>query len=549
MPRLSCWLMGWGALLVECGETAGARGHPVTGVVTRYGPAVEWAAAQGIPVGTRLTDLRGALRPDLLVSVNNDVVLSAHDLAMCRVMAVNLHSSPLPRYAGVHQTTWALLNGEPRHGVTWHEMTTRIDGGRILSAATFPVLPEDTTLSLDVRCHEHGLALFGPLLDDVAAGTITPTHQDLSARTYFPANRLFPAGGIVSWRQPADELDRWCRAGDFGRLDNRFGQPRILVGGTVVLLTKLRPADGASTAAPGTVLAIEQGRTRIATRTVDVEVSGLATPDGHRPPPGELFTDLGITVGTQLPEPENRALLADRVAASARAEPAWLDVLENVTPGPEPRHPLWLPRPGTVCRATTMLDRRAVAAVLAQRPGEGVVALLLAAWLVVLGGHGTPRFSDDRRRAAVSGSEALITRDVPVAVTPAESAPFAATVRATARWLAEQAELPGYARDMPARYPLHGVSRLVLPVVLAVTDRDARPEPAPDTAVVIGIDKRRLTCAVVATDHLGPAEDVARRFAAGGVAVNRLLATVADEPHITVAELRTDRMTTKVRAL
>jgi folate-dependent phosphoribosylglycinamide formyltransferase PurN len=60
-------------------------------------------------------------------------VLPPTVLRLARRLAINYHDALLPNYAGGNAVSWALLHGEIGHGVTWHEMTERIDAGGILA--------------------------------------------------------------------------------------------------------------------------------------------------------------------------------------------------------------------------------------------------------------------------------------------------------------------------------------------------------------------------------------------------------------------------------
>ena len=95
----------------------------------------EWVARRGIPLLEAARDLPStegtAGEPfDYLFSVVNMGLLAPEVLALPRRMAINYHDGPLPRYAGAHATSWAILRGERAHGVTWHEMTALVDAGR-----------------------------------------------------------------------------------------------------------------------------------------------------------------------------------------------------------------------------------------------------------------------------------------------------------------------------------------------------------------------------------------------------------------------------------
>ncbi|EIE99138.1 formyltransferase family protein [Saccharomonospora glauca] len=532
MTAFTCQLIGWGALLVECAEVLVARGHRVTGMVTRYPPAREWASERGITVVERLSELDDE-RPDYLFSVTNDVVLRPDDLARPRRMAINLHSSPLPKYAGVHQTTWALLHGETEHGVTWHEMVAEVDAGRVLVQRRFPIEPDDTTLALDVRCHEHALSAFEELLDGLRDGTLTPVPQDPAARSYFSARRLFPGGGLVTGNQTAAELDRWCRAGEFGRFDNRFGRPRLVLGTEAFLVTGLRALPGAGDAAPGTVLSVHDEVVRMSTADGAVEVTGLQTVDGDSVAPGEAFTAMGVS--ERLPEPPGSAFLSWFERWAPR-ESRWLDTLTACTgPAEAPIRPLWLPSP--VTRRTTLI-RPSVLTGLRER-GLDPAAALVTAWTTCLGDRfGTVRFSDDHRREAVAGLEVLVTRDVPLPVAPAPELGFPAAVNRVASTLAEMSDAGTYLRDVPARYPLHDLRDRPMPVALAATTGGTRLDPAPGTAVTVTLDLATPAFHIAATDHLGPPRETVRAFANTARSVLAFVEAVADRPSTPLGALR-----------
>jgi hypothetical protein len=65
--------------------------------------------------------------------------------------AFNLHTGLLPNYGGCNILYHTLKNGETEQGLTFHKMTTGIDGGEIISRVTYPVLPTDTVADLYLK--------------------------------------------------------------------------------------------------------------------------------------------------------------------------------------------------------------------------------------------------------------------------------------------------------------------------------------------------------------------------------------------------------------
>ena len=138
---LRCVLVGEHTLLVECATVLLERGHRVLGIVSPRARLRGWAAERGLPAADLGPDLAAWLAGmsfDYLFSVANLRMLPAEVLAAPRRLPINFHDAPLPRHAGVHATSWAILNGDTRHGVTWHVMTDRADAGPVLARGPSP---------------------------------------------------------------------------------------------------------------------------------------------------------------------------------------------------------------------------------------------------------------------------------------------------------------------------------------------------------------------------------------------------------------------------
>lgn len=219
---IAALFVGDGTLLVRCACLWLERGHAVTGVLSDDTAVRRWAAQQGLPCGSAQADepLPG-LSFDYLFSVANLRVLPTRLLARARQLALNFHDGPLPRYAGLHATSWALMAGEAQHGVTWHEMTEAVDRGRIARQLLFDLAPDETALSLNARCYEAGWQAFAELVGDIEAGTLVLQPARGSASGSFYGRDLRPqALGTLDFTQAAREVCALVRALDFGHAPN-----------------------------------------------------------------------------------------------------------------------------------------------------------------------------------------------------------------------------------------------------------------------------------------------------------------------------------------
>jgi len=165
-----CALVGSGTLLIRCAELLLRNGHAIRRVVSDDMGVRRWAAQQGIVHGDDVAGL--AEQPfDYLFSILNGLVLAPDVLRWPRRAAINYHDAPLPRYGGMHVTSWALINRETSYAVTWHLMAERVDAGAILKQRPVAIALRDTALTLNAACYQAAFAAFGELQAELEAGT------------------------------------------------------------------------------------------------------------------------------------------------------------------------------------------------------------------------------------------------------------------------------------------------------------------------------------------------------------------------------------------
>ncbi|MFJ9773639.1 amino acid adenylation domain-containing protein [Kitasatospora sp. NPDC101157] len=391
----SCVVVGEEALLVECTRVLLARGHTVAAVVSPSAALTAWAQGEGltaVPFGPDLAERLAPLRFDYLFSIANLRMLPDSVLALPSRLPVNFHDGPLPRHAGLFATSWAILDGDKQHGVTWHVMTTEADTGDLLKQREVPVDPAATVHDLDVACFDAGVESFTELVDELAAGTAVRTPQDLSLRTYHGRFDGPPRGGVFDLRRPAAELDALVRATAFGRRRNDFGVPLLPLGGRLLAVQGVEITDRPSTADPGTVVDAGPDALTVATADRDLRLTALADPEGEPVDLPALADTLAREHGGRFPAPSEAEVveLAAAGRAALRQEGRWLRVLETLEPVLPPRfgrltapaRPAGpVPLPAALAGEGDAPERTAVAAVLAflarlTRDGERDVALL-----------------------------------------------------------------------------------------------------------------------------------------------------------------------------
>ncbi len=67
----------------------------------------------------------------------------------------NFHNSLLPKYKGINSVNWGLYNREKEWGITWHEIDSKIDSGKIIYQKKFKI-PENI---YQIDLHDYSLIL------------------------------------------------------------------------------------------------------------------------------------------------------------------------------------------------------------------------------------------------------------------------------------------------------------------------------------------------------------------------------------------------------
>ncbi len=230
-------------------------------------------------------------RVDVLLNVHSLHIVKAPILEAARIGAFNMHPGPLPRYAGMNPSSWAIYRGEARHGVTVHRMLAGIDTGPIAYQTLFDLHDEDTGLSVTLRCVREGLKLLELLLETAATDpdAIPRIPQDASQREYF--GREVPEGGAICWARPAAEVHRFFRAFSYHPYPSPWGYPRTTLGGREVAVVDMALTGEPATAKPGTVARGRGSSVRVAAADAWlslnlVRIDGSAVDPAQALPPG-----------------------------------------------------------------------------------------------------------------------------------------------------------------------------------------------------------------------------------------------------------------------
>jgi amino acid adenylation domain-containing protein len=331
----SCVIVGSGSFAIHCATRLHSEGYDIRAVLAYDQLFENWASSEGVQLLDSISSLERLLSVESvgwLFSIVNPQVLPASLLARVAIGAINYHDSPLPRYAGRHSTSWAILSGETRHGVTWHRMLGAVDAGDILVQRHFEISADDTALSLNLRCYQEAEEAFEDLLAGLNTDGLVGLPQHPADRMFSSRYRRPEAAGFLRWEHAAQDASRMVRAMDYGaeRL-NPLTCAKIYHPQTAVCVGRLEVLGEKSGASPGTVLEITEAGWRITTSSEDVLVGGLSKVGRTEADPLALASDLCIKAGDRLPilDDVESSALRDAHQTLAVQEEFWVGRLER----------------------------------------------------------------------------------------------------------------------------------------------------------------------------------------------------------------------------
>jgi methionyl-tRNA formyltransferase len=242
---------------------------------------------------TFLQQLNG-IGPELIAVAAYGQILPQAVLDLPRFGCLNVHTSLLPKYRGAAPIQWAILNDEPKTGVTIMKMDSGLDTGAILSQAQTDISPEDTSETLHDRLATMGADLLRKTIPEYVEGIVQPRPQPPVGATYAP--RIKKDDGQLSWSQPARAL--WNRVrgllpwpGAFSFLSGE-PTPRLLK------IWKAEPANGSGS--PGEVLQADRSGIVIACGEGALRVLTVQLEGGRRLSVSDFLAGHSLSRGQKL---------------------------------------------------------------------------------------------------------------------------------------------------------------------------------------------------------------------------------------------------------
>lgn len=216
MSKLKILFMGTSSFALPALQLLHSENHHIVGVITQpdrpqgrgqktNSPPVKILALQlGLPVfqpehikDQTSLELIKKLGPEIIVVAAFGQILPKSILDVPALGCLNIHPSLLPKYRGAAPINWALINGEPKTGVTIMMMDEEMDSGNILAQKETLISQTENFGQLHDRLADQGSSLLIQTIEQITTGAMKSKKQDSSTATFAP--RLTKEMGKINW--------------------------------------------------------------------------------------------------------------------------------------------------------------------------------------------------------------------------------------------------------------------------------------------------------------------------------------------------------------
>ena len=296
----SCCLIGEQAFIYECAKKISKNGHKITGIISTGDLIKNWANSNDLAFIEPTKDILSFLKQqsfDYLFSIYNLTILSHDVIKLANKATINCHDALLPQYGGIHATSWAILNQEKTHGVTWHLVNDKIDEGDIILQKEVSLLKNETAFTLNNKCYQEIQNSFSQLIDSLANDEFSATPQNLANKSYYYASEKPSTGCLLSFNQSAAEIDAFIRSLDFGIYPNYLGLPKIFIDKDFIIVSEIEILSKSSLEEAGKIVSIQQDFIQISTTTNDIKITEVKSILGEILSVESLVKKYNLTVG------------------------------------------------------------------------------------------------------------------------------------------------------------------------------------------------------------------------------------------------------------
>jgi len=262
-------------LLQRCIELTLSQGCFVAAVITNSLRIKQWATLKNIPVYSDENYISkvSVINFDVLVSITYPNEIPFDVFSKAKIMSLNYHNGPIPKYMGSNAPTWAIHNSEVQHSIVWHEIKNKSDTVAILETETYQLDINETSLSINIKNSSLALASFERLLIKILEGNVERvTIDSISTETFYSSYQRPNNFGVIDWNESQESIISLVNSCYFGHFANTFAVCKIDINWPYYFC-KVRSVSLNNNRTPGEVVSKSYGSIIVACDNGLVEIS------------------------------------------------------------------------------------------------------------------------------------------------------------------------------------------------------------------------------------------------------------------------------------
>jgi len=122
---------------------------------------------------------------DLILVATYHQIIKKNLIELPKLGIINYHPSLLPKYRGPSPISWVILNGEPKTGITIHNLTIKVDEGSVLSQDSINIESNDNLGSLFQKLSILSGKMTPVIIKKLLDQSIIPKEQNNDESSYF----------------------------------------------------------------------------------------------------------------------------------------------------------------------------------------------------------------------------------------------------------------------------------------------------------------------------------------------------------------------------
>lgn len=195
-------------------------------------------------------------KPEFIFSINNFRIIKKEIIDLPAIGIINFHDAYLPNYKGVNVPFWVILNGEKKHGLTWHFVNEGIDTGDIVCQKEFDVPENSTASSLTLLLIKKGVEAFQEVITGIANNRLQRMKQNPGGN-YYSYKMLPENNGFINFNNNYEIIDRLVRGLNYFPFENKFCTAKLQHNDKHIIVNSISAIDKSNIEA-GKVVKIDE---------------------------------------------------------------------------------------------------------------------------------------------------------------------------------------------------------------------------------------------------------------------------------------------------